>query len=192
MTGDDRQPPGHVSDIELAAFLDGGLSREEHRRVEEHLSECTACRTDFTEAAVVTPRTGRFPRLAAAGGIAAAAILLLMVGWPGRGSEDVAVEHPVRAVATEEVLVVHGPIGEAEAQQFRFVWRGIPEVVTYRVTLSGDDAAPIWSESTGDTILTLPDSVMLRRGQRYYWVVDAVREDGTTRTSGVREFLAAP
>jgi hypothetical protein len=70
----------------------------------------------------------------------------------------------------------------------RFVWGAVPGVATYRLTVSGADGAPVWSGSLPDTALALPDSVTLLVDQRYFWVVDALLDDGATRSTGLHEF----
>jgi hypothetical protein len=35
----------------------------------------------------------------------------------------------------------------------------------------------------------LPASVTLRAGDRYFWVADAILEDGSSRSTGLREFI---
>jgi hypothetical protein len=56
------------------------------------------------------------------------------------------------------------------------------------LTISRADAHPVWSLSSTDTVATLPDSVGLRPSERYFWVADALLSDGTTRSTGLREF----
>ena len=64
--------------------------------------------------------------------------------------------------------------------------------VTYRLTVTRGDGAAVWSYSGVDTVAALPDSIVLRPGQRYLWVADALLSDGTTRSTGLREFGRAP
>jgi hypothetical protein len=85
-------------------------------------------------------------------------------------------------------LVAHGPIGAAHRVGLRFVWSAAPGAESYRLTVGRSDAQTVWSESGTDTVATLPDSVVLRPSERYYWVADALLSDGTTRSTGLREF----
>ena len=115
-----------------------------------------------------------------AGLLAAAAALVLMVRPP-------AVD-PVRDGGAPATLVAYGPTGEAPLASLRFIWGAAPGVASYRLTVSGADGAPVWSGSVADTVAVLPDSVALRVDQRYLWVADALLEDGSSRSTGLREF----
>jgi len=63
--------------------------------------------------------------------------------------------------------------------------------VTYRFTVTGSDGVAVWFRSGTDTVITLPDSIVLRPGQTYLWVADALLADGATRSTGMREFVPA-
>ena len=117
-------PDGHLGD-RLSAYLDGELVTLEHRRVTNHLVECSECRTELqeldrariavrslpgvettmTQEIPATPRRHRRGRVVA-GGIGAAAAAALVVGLAvGGGDEpvlvlnDLATQHMARASA---------------------------------------------------------------------------------------------
>jgi hypothetical protein len=60
--------------------------------------------------------------------------------------------------------------------------------MSYRLTLTTEDAIVVWSHTGVDTVATLPETVKLFSGSRYSWIVDAVLSDGATRSTGSREF----
>jgi hypothetical protein len=88
-------------------------------------------------------------------------------------------------------VVAYGPIGTAARAGLRFVWSAVPGAESYRLTVSGEDARTVWSSSGTDTLAALPDSVTLRPNERYHWVADALLSDGSTRSTGLREFDVA-
>jgi hypothetical protein len=99
----------------------------------------------------------------------------------------------LRGVVSDNVgLVAYGPTGDAKRESLRFVWGSAPNVVSYRLSLTSADGAQIWSQSGVDTVASLPPTVSLRIGQRYLWVADAVTNDGSTRSTGLREFSLIP
>jgi hypothetical protein len=182
--------PAHLTDIEMARYLDRTLSTAERDRVEAHLASCASCRELTLESQRVL-RTVRRPRsLMAAGGLAAAAAALIVIGQLDSGSPDIARE---RAPATNTTgLTVYGPTGSTSIGNLRFVWGAAENVESYRLGLTTADGAEVWSHSGLDTVVVLPRSVTLRPAGNYFWVVDAFLKDGTTRSTGVREFSLAP
>ena len=118
--------------------------------------------------------------LLGAGLLAAAAALVLIVRPAGRRPAT----RRRRAADARRLW----PDGRRAARLFRFVWAAAPGVASYRLTVSGADGAPVWSGSLADTVAVLPDSVALRVDQRYLWVADALLDDGSSRSTGLREF----
>jgi hypothetical protein len=74
----------------------------------------------------------------------------------------------------------------------RFTWASVPSALTYRLSVTNADGAPVWTLSGVDTSALMPDSVLAPGGRRYVWSVDALLSDGTERSSGLREFALAP
>ena len=129
----------------------------------------------------------RRPRKFLIGGslVAAAAVVLLMLR-PNAGSID---QRPLmRAGDSTPPLAAYGPIGSAPRVGLRFVWSAAPRAESYRLTVNRADGNPVWSSSGTDTVSALPDSVVLRQNERYFWVADALLSDGSTRSTGLREF----
>jgi hypothetical protein len=181
----------HLSETTVAEYLDNRLPAAERDRVEAHLADCKACRDEVLGARQFLQRRLRSRRLIAGGGlIAVAAALVLMVQMP-RITPTSDTRDPMRAGGTESPVVAYGPIGEVSSRALQFIWGATPNVTTYRITVSTGNGRAVWSRSTSDTAVTLPDSVTLLRDQPYYWVVDALLGDGATRTTGLREFRIA-
>ena len=89
--------------------------------------------------------------------------------------------------------MVHPSPGESmRAVGLRFVWRQAAGAsgATYRVTVVEADGAPLWTHTTADTTVVVPDSVSgtLVRGRAYRWYVETVDDDGTSIHSGSAPF----
>jgi hypothetical protein len=177
-----------MSDIDIAAYLDHGLPSNRVAEVEEHLARCSICRDHVVETQGFISRrrrSQRFARVAAAVALAAAAITIVAVPSIRRstGARDA-----MRSEETDTRLRVYGPVGEVAVRPSRFVWAPVPGALSYHVTVTTTAGADVWSSSSSDTIIVLPSSVRLAPGERYLWVVDAMTSEGTTRSTGLREF----
>ena len=184
----------HLTDADVAAYLDRGLRGTKRDRLEAHLAGCGECRREVLETQQLVKRVRPLRRAPVwAGSVAAAAAVVLLVAklgsGPGRLPETA---HPVRVGGGMSQLVAYGPTGEdISTRGLRFVWGAAAGAVTYRFTVTGSDGVAVWSRSGIDTIVALPDSIVLHPGQRYFWVVDALFADGASRSTGMREFVPA-
>jgi hypothetical protein len=177
-----------MNELQIAAYLDRGLSSADRDKVEDHLADCADCRAEVLETQQLVKRVRR-PRRTFIGVtiIAAAAVTLFMVKTPFRASDRGSNAVLVRNGGTELTIVAYGPTGEVRSP-IRFIWAPLKDAMTYHLTVSRTDAVPVWSQSGTDTVVNLPDSVSLRVGQHYYWVADALLSDGSSRSTGLREF----
>lgn len=173
-----------MNESEVAAYLDRRLPASERGRIEGHLAECQDCRVEVIQSEQLMRRLGQPRRLLMGSGLVATAAALTLVLWPGAPAGKTT----LRDGATSSTLVAYGPTGEVEPQGLRFVWADAPGVTTYRLIVSDEAGAPVWSGSVADTVGSLPDSVTLRRDRGYFWVVDALLADGTIHSTGLREF----
>lgn len=185
-TGDNE---AHMNELQIAAYLDRGLSVADRESLEEHLATCAECRANVVETQELLAKVRR-PRKAfyGIGLIAIAAAMLFMIKPLPRSADRVATAPLMRDVPTTAQIVAYGPTGDVNLRSVRFAWAPVATVMTYRLSVSGADATPVWSASVSDTLAVLPDSVHLQPGKRYYWVADALLSDGSTRTTGLREF----
>jgi Putative zinc-finger len=182
----------HLSDSEMARYLDRRVSLEERDRIEDHLASCAECR----EHALGTQqllRGARRPRVVVAGSVLAAAAAVILI-WIARvePAKDPSAQQ-LRGVASDNTgLIAYGPTGDAQRQTLRFVWGSAAGAASYRLSVTAANGAQAWSQSGVDTVATLPRSITLLIGERYLWVADAVMRDGSTRTTGLREFSLIP
>jgi anti-sigma factor RsiW len=185
---------GHVNDLEIAAYIDRGLSPADRERVEAHFAECDECRSAIVEgsAHVARQRRRRTLTLAVLTSAAAASVLFLVIPTGRRSPGDATVRGAAGPAAGGSAAVIaYGPIGQVGSGPLRFTWGATPSALSYRLTLSSV-VGPMFSASTGDTSFALPDSVRLQTGARYLWSVDALLANGDTRTTGIREFILGP
>lgn len=193
----EESPAGasHLSSEVVAAYLARALSRDERAEVENHLDRCPECRSEVASAAELVHSHRRRRRLATvvpALGVAAAIILIFGLPRPSetpsasafRGVEEQAERE---GVATIEVI---GPRDGAVLAPNALVlhWRPIDGRPLYRVTVTDEDGAPVWTSTTEETRARPPESLRLRPGGSYFWYVDAIQEDGRSATTGVRRF----
>jgi hypothetical protein len=100
------------------------------------------------------------------------------------------VETERRAVADDDVrlrTIAPGDGASVNESTPMFVWYSLPGA-TYQLTVTNADGGTVWQTSTGDTALSLPATARIAGGATYYWSVDALKDDGSSATSGVREF----
>lgn len=186
----------HVDDLELAAFVDGGLDAETRRRVEIHLLDCEDCRNLVARSAGVlsvrTRRPRRWMLLAGALAAAAATVVLMVAPFqdgsePGPRTRDVEVAGPAS--------IAFAPMAPPDNARIRFDtlsfhWTGAGDQATYQVTVSTEAGAIVWTGRTSDTSLALPPGVapLLEPGRSYYWQVDAALSDLRSASTGPRRF----
>lgn len=185
----------HLSDIELAAFAEGGLGPDQRRNVAAHLDGCEACRADLVATLRLAEETGAEPKhprptwhrtaigigVALAAGLAAIVVVrqvrepnsVTVVRAPAAPTDR---SRRVAAIAPQEGVV-------AESTDLRFTWHA-HNADSYRFTLMLNDGTPAWTIETSDTSLLLPPQVTLDRGRTYFWRVDAMA-DGITASTGV-------
>lgn len=177
----------HVTNSALAAYLDRRLPAADRTRLVRHLTVCDECRHEVSETQALLARRGR-KRWFAAAALVAAAALLVMVLRPVVAPPDPPPTVAVREGGRTSTLTAYGPVGELRGDSVRLLWAAAPGATVYRVTVSASGGRAIWSGSTADTTVILPDSARLVPGSAYFWVADALLANGTTRSTGLRGF----
>jgi len=195
-------PPdsAHLTDEELAAYVDRGLDRAERARAERHLVDCDDCRAIVAEVGrtLAVPLPGRRRRVVWIGGVAlaaAAAITLAVLPRgpeplgtgadsaraPGGNGEDVA-RFAARTPASGATVV---------PDTLSFAWESQGDGTVYQLTISDERGAVAWTHRTESTSVMLPAAVgvTLVPGQAYYWRVEALLPDLRTATTDSRLFI---
>lgn len=184
-----------LSADDIAAFLDGRLEGEALERVQARLADDPVARQEIIKAgriassvpAAKVPRRRWLPAAGLVAAAAAVAIVLLQPSDAYRAPATVASER--RGVADQPDLVeliLPAQNDAVDARVTAFAWRPI-EGATYRIVVSDSSGRTLLQQSTTDTALSIPES--LRKAGRYYWSVDAQVPDGSSVTSGIREFV---
>jgi anti-sigma factor RsiW len=180
----------HVTDGEIAGYLDRSLSGPQRERVEDHMAVCPDCRQHLVETKELLEQVRRPRKLLIGGALAAAAAVVFVIARP-----DPAAIHQrdlTRGDGATVPLLAYGPMGPVNRNGLHFVWSTAPGAESYRLSVTRANGAAVWSSSGTDTVATLPDSVTLRSSERYFWVADALLGDGTTRSTKLREFGVVP
>lgn len=181
----ESHPAGCLDDHTLAALAEGSLAPAARQAAVVHLAGCERCRALFAGVArlVADPdvareagqleQRGRRRLLRIAVPLAAAAALLLylvpsvLIRRPVDGESHRA---PTLTGASAPIPV--SPIGTVGAVT-TLRWNRVNGADHYRITLFDAQGVTLYEALPADTLLTLPDSVRLSPGARYYWKVEA-------------------
>ena len=189
----------HLREIELAAFLDGGLGAAARHRVEAHIDICEVCRAELVDvgraiegrgkhaARVAKPLARRWwVPAAAAAGIAAILLVPRLATRPGATLEQTRASRVTDGEGQRRIDLI-APLDDVTvtAAQMVFTWHAVSADV-YRVSLINESGDSIWATETTDTVVSVPANV-LSPGSSYFWRVDAVANgiEATTRAHRV-------
>ena len=195
--GDSMTDSELLSGGEVAAYLDGRLEGEELARVEEHLASNPSARQELIEASRIVASTpareqARFRWLPATAGLAAIAALMLIAVRPRTdpgGASTVSTERRAPVEQFDRIDLVSPLEGQSlDVAAASFAWRSI-EGATYRLVVSNASGQILLQRNTTDTLVNVARSLLTNGSGTYYWSVDALAPDGSSVTSGVREFV---
>lgn len=189
----DEKPDAHPSTETLSGYLDGMLSREQARIVEEHLDRCPACRSDLQAVTSVlrSRRRTKWVRLGLPSAAVAAAVLLVLARGREASLEPVLRDtQPIAADAGRFEAVFPGSTIPVPIDSVVFRWRSAsPDRGTlYRLTLTDERGDVLWTTETRDTTAVPEGTGRLSSGLRYLWYVDALLPGAVTATTGIRDF----
>jgi|SRR5688572_25532334 len=200
----------HLSESEIAGFLDRDLSAIERTRVEAHLEDCGDCRravihvkrlaSTFDDAARpaapparARPRAIRWLPLGAGAALAAG----LSFVWLSRAESPTAMPSPVRGgggvVADARPRL--GSLTPADdalvaGDSVAFMWAAAGADL-YHLVVQDQTGQPVLSTETADTLVIVRDERAFLPGRLFFWRVDAIT-DGVSASSEVRKFRIAP
>lgn len=189
----------HLTEHQIAGFLDRALPPDERRLVEEHLEACPGCRREVVAMhrmlADLPNGAGRptwrrrwwIPAAVAAG-------LALFLFVPGRfhaGGSPSAIRAPaVDGERKASISVITPADDETAKTPLVFMWHPVTADV-YRLSVLADDGRPVWNRQTPETSLALPTGVPLTPGRAYFWRVDAIA-NGLVASSGIHRLTIGP
>jgi hypothetical protein len=173
--------PECLDDGILAALADGTIDPTTRAVALPHLAGCPRCRGAVASVvrALADPAVAREIEVVQGGGrrrfyrialpLAAAALLLLLV-WP-RQADDGGPPHRAPPADSSAPFPI-APIGVV-ANATTLEWTAVAGADRYRVTLSDASGRVLYDAQLADTVLALPDSILLSSGQSYVWMVEA-------------------
>lgn len=196
----------HLTDSEIAGFIDRGLNGSERGRVESHLAACAECRTAATEVSrmwhALAPGAfnpdsrKRRPHLKSAftlaGVLAASIAVVVLVRADSFETNEPAVRSGTSAADVRRVIEVLAP-GEATPvtpADLSFIWRATGADL-YRLSIFDERGEVVHTVATADTLVSLPEEIELEPEQLYLWRVDAMT-DGLSGSSGARKLRVVP
>lgn len=172
--------PDCLPDELIAALAEGALAPDARAAVLPHVASCARCRGAVASVAraLADPAINRELSSAPDGrrryriavSLAAAAVLLLVLSSPGddRSSEHRGPPPPPSATTPAP----RAPIGTVAAVN-ELRWSPVAGADRYRVTLFDATGGVRYAIELSDTVVALPDSVVLVPGDSYLWKVDA-------------------
>ena len=188
-------------------YVSGRLNEDQGlEALEAHLLTCEACREEVRVALVVRAelgeQLGQAPgRRADAGrrrlrpglliGLAAAAALVLVVRRGGRLELTPNGAHRGPTQAGAPAPIPRQPIGQVSTV-LEVQWSGFADADRYRVRVFNSDGDLLWEAQGTDTALSLPDSLHLTPGRRYYWNVAGRTGGDHWVESRLTEFVTRP
>lgn len=178
----------HLRPADIVAFVRSGPGPVGDPTV-AHLAQCGECREEVLEVSrlVRAPASGRLKSVAAI----TAAAAMVAAAWLGvrPAPQEADRERATPVTQPDGGVRLVAPLGPLNRDApIAFTWRGVAGAVEYRLTLLDARGNVLWSNATIDTAATLPIEISLVRGPAYYWFVDVLQSDGSSATSGSREF----
>ena len=186
----------HLSAERLAAFLDERLTAEERAQAIAHFAACTDCRRELTALRQtfhsVTSATAK--RWLAAGATLAAVLAFALVlprvrGTDDGGSGSTSEVRGVRGVDGAASIAISRPKnGDSIRLPLTLTWQSAGTQASYLLVVMDSVGSEMLRLTRADTSITLPDSIRLVPGARYYWSVEAKLIDGRSAKTGVHSF----
>jgi hypothetical protein len=186
----------HLSDAELAGYLDQDLTLDERRRVETHLDVCARCRGEavalsrialpVSTTATQRPARRRWPWLSAAAAAIVVGVLLPRLTSHSPSPDGVQRARRVTDAGGRSRLTLVSPANDLTVQTpVTFTWSSANADV-YRIYVFTNTGDAVWIRETADTTISLPDSIALQSGVTYFWRVDAIANGITATTDPYR------
>ena len=184
----------HITVEELAAYFDGRAAPAARATVIAHLAECRTCRAEANAVRVMLANTpaARGRRWAFAGKALAAGLALALLPrlWSDmrRAPDTMRAPVAVPASGTTLAIAVLFPSDSAlvSTPSVEIAWQPVGVDAVYRVTVQDTTGGVVFTTTTPNTTVSLPASLTLPAGQRYFWSIDARLADGRNASSGVR------
>jgi len=177
---------GHLTAMEVAAYVDNGLEAAARARVRSHVAECDDCRGEVIAVARLARTGGRRRWMALVPLAAAAALVLYIAPWQGPSDSTAPVlrEPGVTTIVAPTPIAPHGAVTALPS----LTWSRVPLADRYKVTLFDADGSVLWETQTADTTAVVPPSLRIVVGVPHYWKVAARTEPGRWVASDLTSF----
>lgn len=174
----------HLDAMDIAAFVNGNVDAATRARVLAHVNDCPECRDEIMEASHIAsklPSRGRWQVPLTAFAIAAALLIMLLPkagtrapsepvrGGPAASPSLRGSPAPTDTTGVPTALTPRDRVDHVD----RLVWSAASGALRYRARLYEEGGVVIWSATTVDTVVLLPDSVRLGPRRTYFWKVEA-------------------
>jgi hypothetical protein len=184
-TPESTPAPDCLDDAAVAALAGGEHLGEDRERRLNHASTCAYCRHRVATVAralsdpgvaaeiAATKFASRRPRLSVAFALASAAVaaaaVLFLVLPPVDGGSRGSHRAPTAVESTPPLIAPLGRVIDARLLR----WGSMAGADRYRVTLFDTSGHVLYEAETTDTVISLPDTILLTSGRRYLWETEA-------------------
>ena len=211
----------HLTEYDIASYLERKGVPEQRLRMEQHLADCAACAADLAAAVRVVnsvektdppelpdpifrkalraraqkkPWSLNFFHSSPPFRYALAGILVASVGWWAVTSTRQEQPSRFRSSSPSPMVELVHPPDEAviTALPVRFQWQPSSNALQYRLTLFDDEGTRIWQGESAGSHLTTHATVAFEGGKIYLWTIEAILSNGLTLTSNLSSFRYAP
>jgi hypothetical protein len=175
----------------IRSLIQGEGPEPERMRLLDHVMRCPTCRDDFEMMRLVAgdPPHTVHARTGLTGRVRWAASVVLLAGF---GAGAWALYGPDRTVTYrdegESPILLLSPTEGGPVTSAGFVWRPVANAAEYRVEVFDDAGTALFTATTRDTILPLPDGPVLDTAVTLHWWVTARLRDGSEIASHARPF----
>ncbi len=208
---------GPCPDVEEVAITVLEGSEEDLAALETHAAECAACAAEIAlarsweeakqdrddleprrvervvqQAPVPTRRTAGAPRWAVGGGLAAAALALLVLGLPRTGPPSVPERSGAETIVRSQEVAGLSPDGDLAAAPAALSWDALEGARSYRVRVERVDGELVHAGETSETSYALRGIVELEPHVRYLWRVEALGDSSVIAASEEASLRVAP
>lgn len=176
-----------VDPSQLVALVEGAAAEDERIATLRHVGSCAHCRREFdlirTAADAATGHAGSQWRGRAL--LVAASLVFIAFGFvlwqvfsePGGNALRDGPRSDVQLLAPRGDVPANVPV--------TLVWSAVLGAVRYEVEILQPDGTTVLAETTGDTVLAVPDLIGLSPAGEYLWWVTVVLRDGSRARSTV-------
>jgi len=185
----------HLTPHEIAAYLAGSVTGTDRDQMERHLTICDPCRLEMVAGSRDVPRPNPAKWVAVAVPLAAAAVMATLLLLPSGPRPDPATPvSPVLRGESSEGVPTFDALEPADGETvgaagIQFGWRSKGSDAHYSLTLADAQGDVVWTRTSPDTVLALPDEILLEAGSTYFWFVDALLPGARFATTGIQKFM---